>query len=408
MGSKLPVPAAPEVEQGGASRVAGLLGEVEKTVTRHFPSMFPWVWATLAVSAVRSIRDSRQPVALIGIGLPGAGKTEPLSFLTPVDDEDELAAYFYRTDGFTPASFVSHLASKSTSALDDIDLLPRIRQRTLITPELAPVFRSRGNDLHHRVSVLASVLDGKGFVSDSGAHGRRGHQGDFNFGWIGASTPLSDEAWAALALIAPKLFFFDVTRRYRDADELACLLESADQDAALAACRDSVRRFIQEFYWTYPLNSVPLRSVEIPYDERYLLALWVQLMTQLRASGYGPEFPERPLKVLHLIAVGSALAHGRNRVSAEDLALVGHVATSSSGHTAGRILRTLIGARSVLRTRDFVELTELSAPTVRKFLNVLKDRGIAVISDRSPHTAELTPVYRRLSEATLLTTAPGG
>jgi hypothetical protein len=132
--------------------------------------------ATLAVSAIRCLRDTRQPVALIGIGLPGVGKTEPLSFLTPYGEDDELAEHFYRSDGFTPAAFVSHLASKSTAALDEIDLLPRIRDRTLLTPALAPLFRSRGSGLQQRTSVLASVLDGHGHVSDSGAHGRRGHQ----------------------------------------------------------------------------------------------------------------------------------------------------------------------------------------------------------------------------------------
>jgi hypothetical protein len=53
---------------------------------------------------------------------------------------------------------------------------------------------------------------------------------------------------------------------------------------------------------------VPLHSVEIGHDARYLLALWVQLMTLLRTGAHGPEFPERPLKVLRLIAVASAFA----------------------------------------------------------------------------------------------------
>ena len=171
---ELPILAAPEVSPGAPARVAALLREVEQTVTRHYPPMFTWLWAALAVAAVRCRRDMRQPVALIGIGLPGSGKTTPLSFLAPKGEDDELAQDFYRSDGFTPAAFVSHLASRSAAALDDIDLLPRIKDRTLLTPELAPVFRSRGSDLHQRVSVLASVLDGNGYVSDSGAHGRRG------------------------------------------------------------------------------------------------------------------------------------------------------------------------------------------------------------------------------------------
>ena len=91
------------------------------------PQCFPWVWATLAVSAVRCLRDTRQPVARIGIGLPGVGKTAALSFLAPSGDEDDLAQFFYRSDGFTPAAFVRHQASRTAAQLDDIDLLPRIK-----------------------------------------------------------------------------------------------------------------------------------------------------------------------------------------------------------------------------------------------------------------------------------------
>jgi hypothetical protein len=387
--------------------VAALLREVEQTVTQHYPSMFAWVWATLAIAAVRCLRDTRQPVALIGIGLPAAGKTQPLSFLTPTGEDDDLAQYFYRSDGFTPAAFVSHQASRTAAELDDIDLLPRIKDRTLLTPELAPVFRSRGSDLHQRVSILASVLDGNGYVSDSGAHGRRGHQGDFNFGWIGASTPLSDEAWKALAAIGPKLFFFDVTRRHRSAEELARSMAGGDDDAPLNECRALVRNFVSELYWTFPPASVPLRSVEIGNDERYTLALWVQLMTRLRAGAHGPEFPERPLKVLRLIAVGSALVHGRAHVADEDLALIAHIAMSSSGHIVARILRALMAARGAMRTPDLTEVTELSAPTVRKYMYLLQQKGVALVSKGSPQTVELTPTYRALFDAPLLTTPPG-
>lgn len=47
--------AAPEVTLGGPARVATLLREVAQTVTRYYPSMFTWVWATLSVAAVRCL-----------------------------------------------------------------------------------------------------------------------------------------------------------------------------------------------------------------------------------------------------------------------------------------------------------------------------------------------------------------
>ena len=91
-GADLPIPSPPDVTAGGAAVLDALMRNVEKTVTLHFPDMLSWVKATLAVSAVRCLQDNRQPVALIAIGPPGVGKTQPLSFLAPESEEDELAS----------------------------------------------------------------------------------------------------------------------------------------------------------------------------------------------------------------------------------------------------------------------------------------------------------------------------
>jgi hypothetical protein len=40
-------------------------------------------------------------------------------------------------------------------------------------------------------------------------------------------------------------------------------------------------------------------------------------------------------------------------------------------------------------------------------MDLLQQKGVAVVSKGSPQTVELTPVYRALSEAPLLTTPPG-
>ena len=66
-----------------------------------------------------------------------------------------------------------------------------------------------------------------------------------------------------------------------------------------------------------------------------------------------------------------------------------------------------MAARGVMRTPDLTEVTELSAPTVRKYMDLLQQKGVAAVSKGSPQTVELTPTYRALYEAPLLTTPPG-
>src|SRR3712207_3933042 len=97
------------------------------------------------------------------------------------------------------ASFVSHAANVSRGELEAVDLLPRIKHKVLITPELAPIFRGKDDELAQRFSIMTRVLDGQGLQTDSGTHGRRGHRGDYLFAWLGCTTPLEDKVWRVIA-----------------------------------------------------------------------------------------------------------------------------------------------------------------------------------------------------------------
>lgn len=403
----LPMRAAAEHTAGGRSCLAALMHDVEQTVTHHFPEMLPWLKATLAVTAVRCLKDNTQPVALTAIGPPGVGKTQALSFLAPDGEDDELARYFHHTDHFTSASFVSHQASRTADRLSEMDLLPRIKDKTLLTPELAPLFRARGNDLTKSMATLAAVLDGRGYVSHSGAHGERGHRGEYNFGWLGCSTPLSSTAFRELALIGPKIFMFEVSRRRMSAIELARAAAGRDDGTAAADCRAAVRKLVIELFWCFAPVSVPVASVSIDAKRLHLIALWTELMSVLRAAnGHEPEYPERPLRVLRLIAIGSALAHGRMCVDDLDLALVGHVAMSSAGNNLPRILRGILTRSGIASTPELVESSGLTHPTVREYMRLLGERGVAVHTKASPETVELTDQYEPLCRAPLLGRAP--
>ncbi len=88
----------------------------------------------------------------------------------------ELEKHVYRSDKFTPKAFVSHAASVSAAGSSSQDrLAPKAGLRQiLITKEMAPIFRGREEELKESFSMLISVLDGKGFTSDTGMRGQRG------------------------------------------------------------------------------------------------------------------------------------------------------------------------------------------------------------------------------------------
>ena len=125
-------------------------------------------------------------------------------------DRPETKSFLHRVDTFTPASFVSHAANKKRNQLSAIDLLPKIKDKTMLTKELSPLFRGDFKEMQKNFSVLTSVLDGKGYVSESGTHGERGYTGEYLFNWIGATTPFSDRVYELMAQLGNRMYFYEI------------------------------------------------------------------------------------------------------------------------------------------------------------------------------------------------------
>src|SRR5437870_6432126 len=109
------------------------LKRVEEVVGEHFPEALDPLKAALAVAAIGGFADNAQPITLIFIGRSGAGKTLVLNLMLPDDDDDPLTDYIYRSDNLTAASFVSHRADVKKQKLNEVDLLPRIKDKTMVT-----------------------------------------------------------------------------------------------------------------------------------------------------------------------------------------------------------------------------------------------------------------------------------
>src|SRR5437660_5110630 len=117
------------------------------------------------------LNDVSNPFALALVDVPSSGKTMTLNFF-------DVADVAYTTDNFTPASFVSDASNVKREELANVDMLPRIRYRTLIVRDLAPIFGVKEDELLKTIGILTRALDGEGLETDSGVHGKRGYKGD--------------------------------------------------------------------------------------------------------------------------------------------------------------------------------------------------------------------------------------
>lgn len=280
------------------------LEEMERVIGQHYPDLLAPVKASLAAVMSGSFGDNTQPIAQVLVGPSGAGKSRVLDLVMPVKPSPQAIAgsvyeQFYHSDNFTPASFVSHKADAADDWLNKIDLLPKIKDKVLVTPELAPIFHGRKEELAERFARLTRILDGEGYVSDSGAHGRRGYDYEINFRWLGASTPPTSEVIAMMAALGPRILFYEVNRPRKSNDELVELLSRVPDSLARRECRNAVTRYLGLLLERWPVGSLKLADIAIPEEYGRQLVLWAKVMVLLRnaanGSGQNPQEGEQHL-----------------------------------------------------------------------------------------------------------------
>src|SRR5262249_9723234 len=192
---------------------------VKGLIRSHYDGLLPAVECGLAVFGSMSLADRPRALSVIFETTSGYGKSAVTQMFFPVADSG-LDKYAYRCDKFTPKSFVSHAANVAKDKLSEIDLLPQIKNRVLVTKELAPMFRGREDELKDTFSILIAVLDGKGFSSNSGVQGKRGYEENVVFNWIGATTPLKKDTHRLMYQLGTRLLFYEVPSVMPDEETL--------------------------------------------------------------------------------------------------------------------------------------------------------------------------------------------
>ncbi|HSF50855.1 MAG TPA: hypothetical protein VLA74_08860 [Nitrososphaeraceae archaeon] len=128
----------------------------------------------------------------------------PSSMKTKVIEILRKWHYSYFIDKFTAKSFVSHSATVAKDKLKEVDLLPRIKDKIVLTPELSPLFTGKEEDTKEQFGIITRLLDGNGLETESGVHGKRGYYGDYMFTWIGAAVDIPHSVYKFLSTISFK------------------------------------------------------------------------------------------------------------------------------------------------------------------------------------------------------------
>ena len=317
-----------------------------KIVGKYFPGKIRFLEACLSVKAIGLIDGITLPFCLILIAKPGSGKSTILYII-------ESLGNYYSTDNFTSKSFVSHIANVEKSKLKEIDLLPKIKNKTFITSELAPLFSAREENLVETIGALTKILDGKGYKSESGVHGQRGYDEDIFFTWIGAIVEIKSKIWNMIGFMGPKMYFLRMPSEINSVEDSRKNIIEHMKDKSYELKLQHVKEQAKTF-WEVVKEFANQKDGKVIWDESKndsdvldRIVIVAQVLAKLRAflptkdtagtsgSNYGyeqpiEEDPERASHQMYNLAKGHAIVCGRNYVVMDDLRVVLDVALSSA------------------------------------------------------------------------------
>lgn len=365
----------------------------EEVIKNNFPDLLFSAEIGLSTIAQVLINDVTNPFAVVLVDVPSAGKTITINFFA------EIEGLTYATDKFTPASFVSNAANVKKEMLKEVDLLPRIQYKMFLIRDLATLFSKRDDDLNECLGILTRVLDGEGFNTDSGIHGRRQYVGEYLFMLLAASTPISPRVWKMMGNLGSRLFFLNMNSKDKSDIELADQLGSTAYKTKEKLCQEATRLLLETLWSQHP-EGIEWDNAGDEHELKIIIGRCARLLACLRGvinlwkerGEDGVEYsfttptiekPDRINQLFYNLCRGHAVVNGRKQLTKDDVRLAVELAIDSAPTIRTRLLRALFEMGGEICTTEVEEVLRCSKPTALKEMETLKILGICNIRQES-------------------------
>ncbi len=378
-----------------------------KTVNDLIPELWIPLEFALSIKTILNIKGCTLPFAGILLGAPSSLKSKVVGLF------DSWKNAYY-TDGFTPRSLVSHYAGIKEEELKKIDMLPAIKDKFFLVPELSGMFSKKEDETNEIIGILTRVLDGEGLVTNTGACGKRGARGEYMFTWLGAGVDIPNKVHKLMGTRGAKLHFFRLPKIKKNEEQL---IESMDNDDFILK-RDKIKNVLNDYLkWfdSCPLSETITKEnnlIKIQWDndktDRYVKRVLVRLgklLAHLRAvvptwethGSQGLDYnyqtaiieqPDRAISQLRNLARGHALMQGRNWITIEDLPICIKVVLSTASLEKVNIFDLLIAHKGTLTTKIITDSLNVTAPTARRIMAELKAVELVDLKDIEIETEE--------------------
>lgn len=365
------------------------INDLKEIMEKNFEGSWEDFEIILSVPATLLLEDISNPVGLILEGPPSSNKTTYLSLFYGHES-------VHNCDDFTPKAFISHAANISEKQKREIDLLPKIKDKMFIVPELAPLFNKRKEDLVENLGILTRVFDGEGLSTNSGL-GARKYEGEYLFAFCGATTPISKTVWDSLGKLGNRWLTLSMKTKEKDNDYIVeTVMGKTPFKEKIKECKPAVHNFLTNLINKHGgLYTVEWDRENDNKEVQKKIASLTQLVVRLRApvqvwkeredtnakeqySFTSPiiEEPERLTTLMYTLARGHALVYDRERLEEEDWRVVLRVGLGTMPYERGRLFKILLKHRGVLDSDTIQKEINCSQSTASRIMTQLEILGI--------------------------------
>ena len=377
--------------------------KLNSKINEHFPDVSLLVDFELSIKKILNIEDITLPFMGIVFAVPSSLKTAFFKFLRNLK-------YSYYSDKFTARAFVSHSATVAKEKLPEIDMLPQIKDKILLTPELSALFTGKDDDVREQFGIITRLLDGEGLETNSGVHGKRGYYGNYMFTWLGAAVDIPHSVYKFLSTIGFKIYFLRLPRCDVTVDELFDQLNSKKK---FRDKMEEIEKLMMDYLTWFEICPISLlqnemRMAKIEWDDDRddkeivkIIARLALLLAHIRghvdvykSSEYDDiiipvdnnnsnsegfihrlpiiENPSRAAQQLYNLARGHALSYGRNYITKDDVLLVIKVVLSTASIERVLVLDLLIANKGTLTTSQITTSMRISNDTAKRTMTEFK------------------------------------
>ena len=374
--------------------------QLDSIIERYFPDKFFYLKLVLASGyATLFINGITQPISLFLLGDPSTKKSSLLEIMRGLDR-------VLWSDIFSPASFVS-----GARDIEGGDLLPRLRNRCLVTPELGVLFKDR--NLPQTLGLLTRLLDGFGYVRHTG-FGEVGVHENVRFNWCAAIVKIQPKIWDLLGHLGHRLLFLHLENENESAEAVEnrlvrMITEDRDYIEKLSICRNAVIAFFQNIQARYPNGVTWNTAMDNPRAKRIIAK--AALMLKCLRGTIDPkdatdtifEEPTRLTQSFYNICRGYALMHYRTRIILNDVESVLVIMLDSAPPERKKLLLALLEQNGEIDTDQYMEISKHSHERVKDEFTNFEILNIAEsIQDNAVKKIKLKPEFAWLLNKKIL------